>query len=206
MEVSVAMELIYFIAASFPQLLNLSELILFIDQYLLSLCCCRVLCSLPKFYQFLSARRMAITRMEQMERQKKYGLNDVINSLTIMRIIQICYLVPSIKPYRIYNCLMVVRSHTNGEVEETWWRRKNLKLNRINFSCQDLSCLFVGRLNERSLRDDEHNIAANSPSPGTKASRTASGMCYCTSGAYQRSPAKPLRALRRRPARIDCIL
>jgi hypothetical protein len=60
-----------------------------------------------------------------------------------MRIIQICYLVPSIKAYRIYNCLVVVRSHTNGEIEETWWRGKNLKLNQAKMS--RIKLLFVVR-------------------------------------------------------------
>lgn len=42
--------------------------------------------------------------------------------LTIMRIIQIDDLFPSVKSNGIDNGLMVVRSHANGEIQESRWR------------------------------------------------------------------------------------
>lgn len=97
---------------------NLSELILFIDQYLLFPSLPSSMCYIDFYLQTKWLHREGTDGCRR-GKQKKYELNYVINSLTIMRIIQICYLVPSIKPYRIYNCLMVVRSHTNGEIEKT---------------------------------------------------------------------------------------
>lgn len=123
-------KLIFFISSSS---FNLSELILFIDQYLLFPSLPSSMCYIDFYLQTKWLHREGTDGCRR-GKQKKYELNYVINSLTIMRIIQICYLVPSIKPYRIYNCLMVVRSHTNGEIEKTWWRSKNLKLNQARIS------------------------------------------------------------------------
>lgn len=72
-----------------------------------------------------------------------------------MWIIQIRYLIPSIKSYRIYNCLMVVRSHTNGKIEKTWWRGENLKLNQNNkFSVKALLVVSVENYSMQLQKQD----------------------------------------------------
>lgn len=70
------------------------------------------------------------------EREETRERNYVINSLTIMWIIQIYDFIPAIPTYRIYNCLMVLGSHTDGEIKKAGRGRQDLQIESaeaINF-------------------------------------------------------------------------
>jgi hypothetical protein len=84
----------------------------------------------------IKAQSMKIRNEREGEGRQTRERNYVINSLTIMWIIQIYDFIPAIPTYRIYNCLMVLGSHTDGEIKKAGRGRQNLQIESaeaINF-------------------------------------------------------------------------
>lgn len=107
--------------------------------------------------------------------------NYVINSLTIMWIIQIDDFIPTIPAYCIYNCLVILWSHTDGKIEKARWWRQNLQIESakvINFYSLNVS-EWVSE-----WREDRIFFL---PSRGTTAWRMAFEMYYYMSVVYQMS-------------------